>query len=82
MDEGMVGISDGAVMLTSSASGTLHLHSAVLKSVETSDGHTSAVMNSVGAGVGHSTAVSNSVSATFDGHLTAISYSVSTIAES
>ena len=80
-DEGIVGISEGAVILISSASGTLslHLQSAVWKSVDTSEGQTGAVMYSVGAGVVHSGAVSNAVSATSDGHCGAVSYSVSQI---
>ena len=74
--EGIVGISDGVLRLTSSLSFTLHLQSAVWKSVSTSDAHTSAVMYSVGAGVVHTGAVTNSVP-TSDGHLGAVSYSVS-----
>lgn len=83
-EEGIVGISDGALMLISSASSTLglHLHSAVLKSVDTSDGQTSAVVNSVGAGVVHTGMVWNSVSATSESHFGAVSYSVSTMAVS
>lgn len=78
-DEGMVGISDGGLMLISSASGTrsLHLQSAVLNSVDTSDAHTSAVTYSVsGGGVGQSAAVLYSDSANSLGHF-AVSYSVS-----
>lgn len=55
---------------------SLHLQSAVLKSVETSDAHTSAVIYSVGAGVVHTGTVWNSVS-TSDSHFRAVSYSVS-----
>ena len=77
-DDGMVGISEGVLKLTSSASCTfsLHLQSAVWKSVETSDAHTSAVMYSVGAGVVHTGTVTNSVP-TSDAHTGAVSYSVS-----
>ena len=84
-DEGIVGISDGGLILISSASNTrslsLHLQSAVLNSVDTSDAHTSAVMYSVsGGGVGHGSAVLNSVSAASLRHFSAVSYSVSQIA--
>ena len=82
-DEGMVGISDGVCRLISSLSLgliagvlSLHLQSAVLNSVDTSDAHTSAVMYSVGAGVVHIGTVWKSVS-TSDSHFRAVSYSVS-----
>lgn len=82
-DEGMVGISDGVCRLNSSLSFSLitgvlslHLQSAVLKSVDTSDAQISAVIYSVGAGVVHTGTVWNSVS-TSDSHFRAVSYSVS-----
>ena len=76
-DEGMVGISDGVLILAASLSTTLGLYSTVWKSVDTSDLHTSAEMKSVDAGVSHGGTVSNSVSAGSDSHFAAVSYSVS-----
>lgn len=76
-DEGIVGISEGGLMLISSASGSLYRPSAVLNSVDTSDAHRSAVMYSVSGGGSHSGAVLYSVSPRSVGHVSAVSYSVS-----